>query len=151
MPFIIAAVLSLVGAWIGLFYSGFLAGLLHPGRTALHVLQVAFSFSLSRPLWMMAFPTALGGTILLPVAYYLTRRFWPVTPMRYAAMGAGLALALAVCFYGPLLSYYQPSGWQVAMILTPGAILAGVACGLLFGWSMQGHYQRYRGSMTEAA
>src|SRR5689334_23245459 len=83
--------LAVVGGLTGLFcvtLAWILSGQLDP--------LMFFAFMLNPLAWVVASAIALCGTILLPTTYYLTRRSWPVTPIRYTWIGTGLALALVV-------------------------------------------------------
>ena len=144
--------LAIVGGLTGLFcvsLAGILSGQWRP---------LMFFASMLNPLaWVVASAIALCGTIMLPTAYYLTRRSWPVTPIRYAWMGIWLALALVVCAHVATIVLSRPArtdpieliyNWYPASL---GALLAGIICGWLFGSRMQEDYQRYLRTRIEKA
>ena len=149
-PFGVGAILAVVGGWVGLFSNLFLVTFHRAGIGP--ALGYAFVVSFLPPALFVATYLALCGTLLLPIAYYLSRGRWPVTPARYAVVGTVLAVAVLVCFLlwqGRTLDFTL-AGWAHPgqMSIAFGTVLAGAICGSLFGWLMRSHYERYRLART---
>jgi hypothetical protein len=152
MPFAVGAALALVGGLIGLFCTALGQALATNTLTA--SLVQALGVSLFPLALIVAIGVALPGTaLLLPGAYYLTRRRYPVTPVNYALMGG--ILALLFLLPRPLVSMFRsgPAGPPSMMAVQAhytrtgmmvGTLLAGVVCGWLFGLLMRNHYERFR-------
>ena len=152
-PFAAAAVLAVLGGWIGFV-----------GYWALpHVKHLGFWRAIGEASFMGLVPVvlipatvfALSGTLLLPVAYYLSRRRWPVTPLRYALLGFLLAVAVlgaivAWTSISEAISLQAAVSRSVVKPVAIGTLLAGAVCGSLFARMMRSHYQRYRQVRNEA-
>ena len=145
-PFAVGALLALLGGWIGLFCT-LVVDNVWRGVIGVELLT-AIMISFVPVFILLAARFALYGTLLLPIAYYLTRRIWPVTPVRYAILGTGLAAAVVVCFY---VWQHLSTGLPTREVLHRmsaggifGTVLAGAICGSLFGRLVRGHYERYR-------
>jgi hypothetical protein len=143
-PFLAGALLAIVGGWIGLFCTSLESGILKNGVVA----GLADAIALSFFPWFLVFAVSVAkyGTLLLPIAYFLSRRWWPVTPWRYAAIGCGMAAILMLGFVvWTGVSYNIPLREHFVRTLSigMGAVLAGAVCGALFASIMRGSYQRY--------
>lgn len=109
-------------------------------------------FNVIHPWYLLYF--VLFGVVLFPIAYYLSRPRWPVTPPRYALMGMCLAVALVAVLVvaisiGNNWPLWQTAAWLRLNQLMIRALLTGACCGVLFAWMMRDHYQRYRHATNE--
>ena len=156
-PFAAGAILAVAGGWIGLFCS-FLAAGLQTGRLG-PALAAAITAGFNLVFLLTATYLALYGTLLLPFAYYATRRKVEVTPGRYAGIGGGLAVGILLVYLiwtstlarGPLSPALAEATRYTSIGMAIGTLLAGAVCGALFGWMVRGHYERYRLTGIERA
>jgi len=152
MPFAIGAALAIIGGPIGLFCTSFAHSLAQ--YEPRYALSLAIGMSLLPIALIPAIAVALPfTTLLLPAVYYLTRSRLDVTPLRYAIVGAGLAMGLVLpsllvgAFGAPRVGLSPLMEQQTRFLslgMNVGTVLAGLVCGLLFGVLVRGHYERYR-------
>src|ERR1044072_1993058 len=158
MPFAIGAALAIIGGPIGLFCTSLAhsLALYEPG----HALVRAIGMSLHPIALIPAMAVALPfTTLLLPAVYYLTRSRLDVTPLRYAIVGAVLAIGLVlpslpggafgVPRVDPSLLIQQMRFLSHGMNV--GTVLAGLICGSLFGVLVRRHYERYMADRRTSA
>ena len=146
------ALLAVVGGWIGIFCTTLGQALATKGPA--EALVQAISVSLLPLALGSAIIVALPATaLLLPAAYYLTRRRIPVTPPNYALIGSILAQpfhlprTLGIIFGWDLAgkpSIMAIETHHVQTGMAVGIILAGAVCGWLFGMLIRNHYERFR-------
>ena len=159
MPFAMGAALAIIGGPIGLFCTLFAHNLAQhePG----YALTSAIGMSLLPIALMTAIAVALPfTTLLLPAVYYLTRSRLDVTPLRYAIVGAGLAMSLILpellgrVFSAPRVSLSPLIEQQMRFVslgMNVGTLLAGVVCGSLFAVQVRGHYERFQAAKRASA
>src|ERR1044072_1649495 len=150
MPFAIGAALAIIGGPIGLFCRSLAHSLALYERG--HALVRAIGMTLHPIALIPAMAVALPfTTLLLPAVYYLTRSRLDVTPLRYAIVGAVLAIGLVlpslpggafgVPRVDPSLLIQQMRFLSHGMNV--GTVLAGVVFGSLFGCLGLGGLQLY--------
>lgn len=152
MPILIGFLLAVVGSVI--FAACLPLVMTLSGHGPILSGMLATSSSLIPATLFSGFVRALPVTVvLLPLAYYLSRRRMPVTPRFYAFLGLAFGLLMLLPSVLPLLwsaedrataGELDPPLRTAVIGLGIGSLIAALVSGALFGYLMQGHYARYR-------
>jgi hypothetical protein len=152
MPILIGIPLALVSSVI--FAASVALAMTTSGQGPILSGMLTTSSSLIASVLFSGFVRALPVTIvLLPLAYYLSRRRMPVTPPFYAFLGLAFGLLMLLPSLLPLLWSAEDQATVAALnapmrnaviTLGIGSLIAALVSGALFGYLMQGHYARYR-------